>query len=91
VFILGTFHWKRHPDRPRRPVVLRLDTSSYRIEPLSAAAPPVWLNPYEGCDVRDASRAVLPIVRMDEAMLGIAFDMETLTWSEPFPHPHTDG
>jgi len=93
VFIFGSFHWKRHPDRSRRPVVLRLDTSSYRIEPLSAAAPPVRLNLYEGCEVRVASRVVLPIVRMDEAdpVLGIAFDMETLTWSEPFPHSHPDG
>ena len=93
VFIFGTFHWKRHPDRSRRPVVLRLDSSSYRIESLSAAAPPVWLNLYQGCEVRDTNRVVLPIVRMDEAdpVLGIAFDMETLTWSEPFPHPHPDG
>jgi hypothetical protein len=93
VFVFGTFHWKRHLDRSRRPVVLRLDSSSYRIESLSAAAPPVWLNLYEGCEVRDANRVVLPIVRMDEAdpVLGIAFDMETLTWSEPFPHPHPGG
>ena len=37
VFIFGNLDRKRHPDRARQPVVLRLDTSSCRIEWLSAA------------------------------------------------------
>lgn len=93
VFIFGSFHWKRYPDRPRRPVVMRLDTATYRIEALSAAAPPVRLNLYEGCETLDGNRVVLPIVRLRdrEPLLAIAFDMETLTWSEPFPDPDPAG
>jgi len=93
VFIFGKFDWKRHPDRARQPFVLRLDTSSYRIECLPAPPSGVRLALYEGCDLRDGNRVVLPIVRFREGdpFLAIAFDLETFTWSEAFPHPQPDG
>lgn len=93
VFIFGNLDRKRHPDRARQPVVLRLDTSSGSIERLSAPAPPVRLDLYDGCDVRDGNRVVLPVAGLRDSgpVLGIAFDLETHSWSEPFPHPQPRG
>ncbi len=93
VFIFGQFHWKQHPDRARQPFILRLDTSSYRIERMPPEPPGVRLDVYEGCATREGSRVVLPIVRLSDAdpLLSIAFDLETLTWGEPFPSPQPDG
>jgi len=93
VYIFGIIDRKRHPGRSRGPVVLRFDTSSYAIAELSVAAPPVRLNLYKGCDTRDGNRVVFPNMRDRQAdpELGIAFDLETLTWGEPFPHPHPVG
>jgi hypothetical protein len=90
VYIFGTINRKHHSDRPRAQVGLRLDTSSYEIADLSP--PPVWLSLYKGCAVRDGSRIVLPVMRDYETdpEMDIAFDLETLTWSEPFPHPVAD-
>jgi hypothetical protein len=93
VFIFGKFDWKRHPDRARQPFVLRLDTSSYRIERLPPEPSGVRLALYEGCAMREGTRVVLPIVRLSDAdpLLAIAFDLETLTWSEAFPRPKPNG
>lgn len=43
--------------------------------------------------VRDGNRIVLPIVQRGKAdpELAIAFDLETLAWSEPFPHARAGG
>jgi hypothetical protein len=93
VFIFGKFNWKRHPDRARQPFVLRLDTSSYRIERLPPEPSGVRLALYEGCAMREGTRVVLPIVRLSDAdpLLAIAFDLETFTWSEVFPRPQPNG
>jgi len=93
VFIFGQFDWKRHPDRARQPFVLWLDTSSYRIERLPPEPSGVRLDLYEGCAMRKGTRVVLPIVRFSDAdpLLAIAFDLETLTWGEPFPRPQPDA
>jgi hypothetical protein len=89
VFIVGKCHWKQHPDRARQPFVLRLDTSSYRIERLPPEPKDVRLDLYEGCATREGTRVVLPIVRLSDAdpLLAIAFDLETLTWGAPFARP----
>ena len=93
VFIFGQFDWKRHPDRARQPFILRFDTSSYGIERLPPEPSGVRLDLYEGCAMREGTRVVLPIVRLSDAdpLLAIAFDLEMLTWSEPFPSPQPDG
>ncbi len=39
VYIFGILDRKRHPDRPRRPAVLRLDTQTFEIIVLPAARP----------------------------------------------------
>ncbi len=69
--------------------MLRLDTLSYEIAELPVASPPARVNIYEGSDCRDGNHVVFPIVRDrgSDPELGIAFDLETLAWSEPFPHP----
>jgi hypothetical protein len=92
VLIFGQFHWRQKPDGARQPLVLRLDTSSYRIERLPPEPSGVGLDLYEGCAMREGTRVVLPIVRLDDAApsLAIALDLETLTWGEPFPHPRPD-
>jgi hypothetical protein len=93
VFIFGQFHWKRHPDLARQPFILRLDTSSYRIERLPPEPSGVRLDPYEGWAMREGTRVVLPIVRLSDSdpLLAIAFDLETFTWGEPFPRPQPDA
>jgi hypothetical protein len=93
VVIFGKFHWRKHPDRVRQAFVLRLDTSSYRIERLPPEPSGVRLDLYEGCATREGNRVVLPIVRLSDAdpWLAIAFDLKTLTWGEPFPRPQADG
>lgn len=90
VYVFGIIDRERHPGRSRGPAVLRLDTSSYEIAELPVAAPPARVNVYEGADCRDGDRVVFPVVRLhgSDPELGIAFDLETLSWSQPFPHPH---
>jgi hypothetical protein len=90
VYVFGIIDRERHPERSRGPAVLRLDTSSYEIAVLPVAAPPVRVNIYRDSDWRDGNRVVFPIVRDrgSDPELGIAFDLETLSWSEPFPHAH---
>lgn len=89
VFIFGHFHWRQHPDRARKPFILRLDTSSYCIERLPPEPSGVQLDPCEGWTLREGTRVILPIVRRTDAdpLLAIALDLETLTWGEPFPRP----
>jgi hypothetical protein len=93
VYVFGIIDRDRHPGRSRGPAVLRLDTSSYEIAELPVAAPPVRVNIYEGSDLRDGNRIIFPVVRNrnSDPQLGIAFDLKTRAWSEPFPHPHRDG
>ncbi len=89
VFIFGRCDWREHPDRARQPFLLRLDTSSYRIDCLPPEPKDVRLDLYEGCARREGTRVVLPIIRDSDgdALMAIAFDLETLTWGEPFPCP----
>jgi hypothetical protein len=87
VYIFGIFSRTFHPDRPRGPAVLRLDTASYEIANLSVAAPPARVNLYPGCDRRDGNCVIFPVVRdrKHDPEHYIAFDLETLSWSGPFP------
>ena len=81
------------PKRPRRPVALRIDTSTYEVSAAGAPAPAVLASFYKGCETRDGGRVILPVRRWKDAdpELGIAFDLETLAWSEPFPHRAPEG
>jgi hypothetical protein len=90
VYIFGIVDRKRHPGRSRGPAVLRLDISSYEIAELAVVPPTARVDVYEGSDCRDGNRIVFPIVRNRDSdpQLGIAFDLETFTWSALFPHPH---
>jgi hypothetical protein len=88
VFIFGTLDEKRHPESARQPMVLRLDTTSCRIERLSAPTPPRRLLIFPDWELREGNRVVLRVAtRHDAPALAIAFDMETLSWSEPYPYP----
>jgi hypothetical protein len=89
VYIFGSTDRKRHPDRARRLVVLRLDTQTFEIVACPLPLPPVRLALYPGSAVRDGSRVILPLTRDREAdpELGMAFDLETHTWEGPVPYP----
>jgi hypothetical protein len=92
VYLFGMLAPDRNPERPSGTAVLRLDTSSYKIAELPAAPPSTRtrVNIYPGSDTRDGNRILFPLVRMRDTdpELGVAFDLETLTWSKPFPHAH---
>jgi hypothetical protein len=89
IYLFGMLNRKRHPGNSRSPVVLRLDTTSYEIKRVPAAGPTVRVGVFPGSAVRDGPRVVFPVVRMRETdpLVNIAFDLETLTWSEPFLAP----
>ena len=88
VFIFGTLDEKRHPESAWQPMVLRLDTTLYRIERLSAPTPPRRLLIFPDWELREGNRVVLRVAtRHDAPALAIAFDMEALSWSEPYPYP----
>ncbi|HEV7403402.1 MAG TPA: hypothetical protein VGO11_10760 [Chthoniobacteraceae bacterium] len=93
LFIFGEPDRKRHPERSRRPVALRLDTATYAVSAAREPAPAVRVNFYRGCETRDGTRVILPVIRRTDAdpELGVAFELEALIWSEPFPHPHPEG
>ena len=82
----------RYPEK-RRAVALRLDTATYAVSAAQVPAPSVRVNFYNGCETRDGTRVILPAVRWKDAdpELGVAFDLETLAWSEPFPHRSPEG
>ena len=63
---------------------------TYEIVPFDVGEPAVRVNVYPGADVRDGSRLVFPITRDRDSdpELGVAFDLATQTWGEPFAHPH---
>ena len=92
VYLFGMLARERNPTRPSGTAVLKLDTSSYEITELPVAPPAARtrVNIYQGSDTRHGNRIVFPLVRLRDSdpELGIAFDLETLTWSAPFPHPH---
>jgi hypothetical protein len=92
VYIFGMLDPKRNPDRPSGTAVLRLDTSSYEITELPVAPPSARtrVNIYQGSETRQGNRIVFPLVQMrgTDPELGVAFDLETLTWSAPFLHSH---
>ena len=50
VYIFGTLDRKRHPDRPRRPAVLRLDTQTFEITACPLPDPSVRLALYSGAE-----------------------------------------
>jgi hypothetical protein len=88
IYLFGILDRKRHPGRPRGPMVLRLDTSTYAIAPIVTAPPAGRVSLYKGCEVREGRRLVFPLVR-DRAAdphMDLAFDLATYTWSAPFPH-----
>lgn len=88
IYLFGILDRKRHPGRPRGPMVLRLDTSTYAIAPIVTAPPAGRVSLYKGCEVREGRRLVFPLVR-DRAAdphMDLAFDLATHTWSAPFPH-----
>jgi hypothetical protein len=86
VYLFGLLDRKRHPSRSRGPVVLRLDTSSLAITPVGLDPPTARVSLYKGCEVRDGARVVFPLVRdrNTDPSMGIAFDLETHAWGEPF-------
>lgn len=89
VLVLGFTNQLANPERARRFVSLRLDPLSFEISPCPLKEPRGFrLNLYTGCDVRTGNLVVFPNSRMAEAdpRLGIALDLETLTWGEPFPY-----
>ena len=88
VYLFGLLDRKRYPGRPRGPLVLRLDTSTYVITPIETTPPAARLNLYKGCEAREGSRVVFPVVRDREPdpHMDLAFDLTTHTWSAPFPH-----
>jgi hypothetical protein len=90
VYVFGIVDRRRHPGRSRGPAVLRLDTRSYEITEPTVADPTAYVNIHAGSSRRDGSRIVFPVTRQgnSDPELGIAFDLETLVWSAPFPHPH---
>lgn len=68
-------------------MVLRLDTMSLRIERLSAPTPPRRLLIFPDWELREGNRVVLRVeTRHDAPALAIAFDVETLSWGEPYPY-----
>jgi hypothetical protein len=93
IYLFGIIDGERHPDRAWRLAVLRLDTRSYEIAELPVAAPSARLNIYQGGVLHDGNDLIFPIVRQrnSDPELGVAFDLETLAWSAPFPHPHAGG
>jgi hypothetical protein len=92
VYIFGMLTRDRDAERHGSTAVLRLDTSSYEIAELPVAPPSARtrVNIYRGSDTRHGSRIVFPLVRMrgTDPELGVAFDLETLTWTAPFLHSH---
>ena len=92
LFIFGESTGSGTP-RSARAVALRLDTGTYAVSAARAPAPSVRVNFYKGCETRDGTRVILPVVRWKNAdpELGVAFDLETLAWSEPFPHSRSGG
>jgi hypothetical protein len=89
-YIFGVFSSALHPGRPRGPAVLRLDTLSYEMTVLSVSTPPFRVNTLAGCECPDGKHVVFTVVRerKTDPVLDIAFDLETLTWGEPYPHAH---
>ena len=92
VLIFGHHDWRMHPDRARKPFILRLETSSYHINLLPPLPSQVQVDLYEGCARRDGACIVLPIVghKENETEKAIAFDLERGTWSNPFPCQHPE-
>ena len=93
VFIFGRCHWREHPERARKPFMLWLDTSTYRMECLPSEPAGVRLDLSEGCARREGTRIVLPIVRDSEVgqLMAIAFDLQTRTWGNAFPRTMPDA
>ncbi len=90
IYIFGIIDGDRHPERYGGIAVLCLDAHSYALAELPVNAPVVRPNIYPGGAMREGSRVVFPIVQQTSAEpeRGIAFDLETLSWSSPFPHRH---
>jgi hypothetical protein len=89
VLIFGNANQDHHPERRDRFVLLRLDTTNFAITPLPISSPAGFrLNFYPGCELRTSNSIVFPNSRMTDSdqMLGIAFDLDTMAWGEPFPH-----
>jgi hypothetical protein len=93
VYIFGIVDWDRHPERPRGMAVLKLDTRSYEITELPVPPAPARVNIYQGGETRVGNRMLFPIVRQrnSDPELGIALDLDTLSWSAPFPYSHAPG
>ncbi|HWA50936.1 MAG TPA: hypothetical protein VG742_21895, partial [Dongiaceae bacterium] len=90
IYIFGIVDGDRHPERRGGIVVLCLHADSYALAEIPVNAPVVRPNIYQGGTMREGNRVVFPIVQQTcaEPERGIAFDLETLSWSSPFPHRH---
>lgn len=88
VYIFGIFNRRYYPGRWRGPTVLRLDPATFSITPLDVREPKERVSTYPGSLRRDGRRVIFPITRQTQAdpELGLAFDLDTHTWSNPFPH-----
>jgi hypothetical protein len=90
VYIFGNVDRDRHPERRGAIGVFCLDATTYALAELPVNAPVARPNFYPGGTMREGNRVVFPIVRQTstEPERGIAFDLEILSWSSPFPHRH---
>jgi hypothetical protein len=84
VYIFGLIDGERYTGRPREIAILRLDTSTYEIAPVTAPAPRAGVD--AGSGTLDGDRVVFAVARArkDDPQLAIAFDLGTLTWGDPF-------
>ena len=87
VYVFGTLDWRRNSAKSRKLVVLQLDTATYEIRRVAPEGPAARVHIFPGAATREDTRVVFPVanLREDEPARQIAFDLQTLTWSEPFP------
>lgn len=88
VFVFGIKYRERPREEPRVPVTLRLNTSTFEIDRITAS-PPTWTLFYEGAETLDGDRVLFPTYLREQpkAEYRVAFDLRTLEWGEPFPDP----
>lgn len=89
VYIFGYIDGDRHTERRGGIAVLCLHADTYALAELPVNGPAARPNIYAGGMTRDGNRVVFPVVRRTDAdpERGIAFDLDTLSWSSHFPHP----
>lgn len=90
VYIFGYVDRDRYTEGHGDIAVLCLHADTYALTELPVNAPSARPNIYAGAMAREGNRVVFPVVRCTDAdpERGIAFDLETLSWSSAFPHRH---